>query len=258
MTSRSWLFRRLQASHLAGRFRDLRAWSRQLSVRAEPVPRVSAALVIAPHPDDESIGCGGTVALMVAAGAKVDVVYTTNGARGAADRSTAQAGPSQALAKRRADEARAACSMLGVRDVVFLDAEDSGLHHRLDLVGALRDVVHRNAYDIVFMPWPYDGHVDHRSSFELGRRALRRITPAPAVWLYEVWTPLVPNAAVDISAAADVKRRAIACHASQLDALDYVELGMALSRYRSGLRPGAVAAEAFFVTAGNELGQFRG
>ena len=258
MTAGGWLFRRLHASHLAGRFRDLRAWSRYVAVRPEPVPQARAALVIAPHPDDESIGCGGTVALMTAAGASVAVVYTTNGARGTADRSVATAEAARALAARRAEEARAACALLGVRDVLFLEGEDSQLHHRADLADRLRGLLERNRYDTVFMPWPYDGHVDHRSSFEFGRRALRRTTPPPAVWLYEVWSPLVPNAAVDVSPALDVKRRAIACHVSQLEAIDYVELGMALSRYRSGLRPGAAGVEAFFVTSVAGLGQFSG
>jgi LmbE family N-acetylglucosaminyl deacetylase len=219
-------------------------------------PPAGTALVVAPHPDDEAIGCGGTVALMTRAGASVDVLYTTDGAQGTPDRWASPGESSSALARRRAGEAHEACRLLGIRSVRFLGGHDGSLHQRPELADRLRDIVRESRYDVVFLPWPYDGHVDHRTSFELGTRALRGLAPAPQVWLYEVWTPLVPNAAVDVTAAAGAKREAIGCHRSQLEALDYVDVGMSLSRYRSLLRPGSGHVEAFFVTPAGELGQF--
>jgi N-acetyl-1-D-myo-inositol-2-amino-2-deoxy-alpha-D-glucopyranoside deacetylase len=85
-------------------------------------------LVVHAHPDDEVFSTGGTIARYAAAGDRVVVVYATNGEAG--EMHDAERDPEEArqrLGEIRRDEARAACQILGVTDVVFLDYRDSGM-----------------------------------------------------------------------------------------------------------------------------------
>lgn len=72
-------------------------------------------------------------------------------------------------------------------------------------------------------------------------RLLRR----PELWLYEVWTPLLPNGAVDISGVARSKREAIGSYHSQMGPVDHADAALSLNRYRGLLLPGAEYVEAF-------------
>src|SRR4029453_13874988 len=92
------------------------------------------AMVIFAHPDDAEIGSGGVVAKWAAAGCEVTYVLCTNGAAGPADRPL----PPAALARKRADEQRAAAAFMGVRHVVMLGYPDGGLE---DTRGVLGEIV---------------------------------------------------------------------------------------------------------------------
>src|SRR5262245_59164913 len=81
-------------------------------------------LVIAPHPDDETLGCGGTIKLLTNAGARVDVLYTTRGENGLFSPELAAPEERQQLAERRTREAEAACKLLGVSHIDFLPGHD--------------------------------------------------------------------------------------------------------------------------------------
>ena len=80
-------------------------------------------IVIAPHPDDEVIGCGGTIRRHVRGGDPVSVIYLT---RGENSRGYPWLSPAEKQAK-RVVEARASCAVLGVSDSVFLDGADGKL-----------------------------------------------------------------------------------------------------------------------------------
>src|SRR6266508_1531243 len=88
------------------------------------------AMVIFAHPDDAEIGSGGVVAKWAAAGCEVTYVLCTNGAAGTADRSLTPA----ALARKRAEEQRAAADFVGVRHVVMLGYPDGGLEDTRELL----------------------------------------------------------------------------------------------------------------------------
>src|SRR5262249_46793198 len=96
------------------------------------------ALVFFAHPDDAEFGPGGVVARGAAAGCEVTSVLCPNGAAGTADRTLTPA----ALARKRADEQRAAADFMGVRHVVMLGYPDGGLEETRgflgDIVGAIR------------------------------------------------------------------------------------------------------------------------
>ncbi len=202
-------------------------------------------LVLAPHPDDESLGCGGTVKLLTQAGVQVDVILMTRGENGLDAPLQQPAAVHEQLAQAREAEARAACAVLGVRDVQFLSGIDGGLMHQPHLVKALASLLQAGNYQRIFAPWYGEAHPDHVATFRLLQRALAESLQRPAVWLYEVWTPLVPTDHVPIDATIASKRAAIEQHQSQLDCLDYLNAFVGLAAYRALACPPSRYAEAF-------------
>jgi len=230
---------------------------------ARAAPPTGRIVVLAPHMDDEVFGCGGTMALAADAGARVTFVYVTDGSKGYPG--ARLAGPSDAgaaaaeveLVARRKDEAHHAAAVLGVSDLVFLDRPDGVLAVTADAVAALADTLARRAPSAVFLPFLTDLHHDHWITnclfVEAARRA--RLSPSVVCWGYEVWTPLVANAVVDITAAAERKRLAMQKFPSQQAEFDYPRAMLGLNTYRSLHRGRAQGlAEAFHVA---ELGVYR-
>jgi N-acetylglucosamine malate deacetylase 1 len=219
--------------------------------------------VLAPHMDDEVFGCGGTIALAADAGARVTFVYVTDGSKGYPDAclegppDVETAASEATLVARRKDEARRAAAVLGVSDLVFLDQPDGVLAVTAASVSALADALARRAPSVVFLPFLTDLHHDHWITNCLFIEAARRARLAPSVvcWGYEVWTPLVANAVVDITAAAERKRLAMQEFPSQQAEFDYPRAMLGLNTYRSLHRGRARGlAEAFHVA---ELGVYR-
>src|SRR6266702_6938767 len=122
------------------------------------------AMVIFAHPDDAEIGSGGVVAKWAAAGCEVTYVLCTNGAAGTADRALTPA----ALARKRADEQRAAADFVGVRHVVMLGYPDGGLEDTRELLGDVVATIRRYRPHTVFVHDPYRmkgfQHRDHRKA----------------------------------------------------------------------------------------------
>ena len=86
-------------------------------------PTPSVAIVVTPHPDDSEIGCGGTIAKWIKAGAKVIYLLCTNGDKGSAEDHMT----SDRLASIRAEEQFKAASVLGVEEVISLGYSDGEL-----------------------------------------------------------------------------------------------------------------------------------
>lgn len=204
------------------------------------------ALVLAPHPDDESLGCGGTIKLITTAGGVVDVLFMTRGENGFPPGVTPTDADRMRLAERREAEARAACERLGVRRVAFLNGIDGSLGDCPSFSGSILAALRDGNYQSVFCPWPYDRHGDHRVTYRMLHHALSVLRRSIDVWLYEVWTPLEPNFMVAIDAQLDAKMHAFEAHESQAAALKYADAFRGLARYRALSCPPATAAEAFF------------
>jgi LmbE family N-acetylglucosaminyl deacetylase len=203
-------------------------------------------LVLAPHPDDETFGCGGTIKLISSSGGFVDVVYLTRGEMGSELGTKAPLVTQEDLAQRRSAEALAACRVLGVRNVSFLPGRDGQLHLQPELADEIRRLVLRTNYRSVFCPSGNDAHSDHRATFTMLLSALANAETDLNIWLYEVWTPLSANMFVPIDAAIESKLEAMRAHASQAGALDYVTAFRALAQYRSLFCPPSKFAEAFY------------
>lgn len=209
------------------------------SVPASPV------LVLSPHPDDESLGCGGTIKLLTEIGTAVDVLYLTRGELGVEAPETATQEQRQQLAEVRSHEGREACRLLGVRQVAFLEGSDGRLAEQPHLADALLTRLREGRYVRIFCPWPREQHPDHTATFRLLQQALRQYPDPVQIWMYEVWTPLAPSICVPIDATIDSKLAAIRAHRSQLAYLDYLSAFHGLAAYRSLFCPGTRFAEAF-------------
>lgn len=203
------------------------------------------ALIISPHPDDESIGCGGTIRKHVVEGDEVRVVFLTSGEKGG------HGLPPAETTARREDEARAAGRILGTAPPVFWRQPDGGVRATGWLVDRLRTTVSEWRPDFVYVPHPGEMHPDHRAAARTVRRALDALapdSPRPAVRMYEVWTPLSRiDVIVDITPFLAEKVAAIRAHRTQCDVLRFDDASLGLSRYRGEMHswPGGDHAEVF-------------
>jgi LmbE family N-acetylglucosaminyl deacetylase len=221
-----------------------------------PLPRTlsgppvrGTVLVLAPHPDDETVGLGGTLALHSRAGDTVHVLFATTGVHGDPDKAHA---PEDYVAMRR-DEARAAADVLGIAETVFWDFPDSCIVTTQDLAhitDLLRQEYERIRPDVVYAPHVAETHSDHHFIGLAAVDAHRDAGRGVPLLGYEVWSPMAPDLLVDVTPVYDAKRRAIACYASQLEHSDILGATEGMNRYRAVMLPdagseGAHRAEAF-------------
>jgi LmbE family N-acetylglucosaminyl deacetylase len=218
-------------------------------------PKFNAAdrvLVVAPHPDDETVGAGGTSALHVAAGDDVTVVVVTDG-------SASRAGsllPDE-MARRREQEVETAVAILGIRRLVCLGLPE-GRWQAAEAARRLRPLV--AAAELVYAPSCVDYHPEHVAVARLLGDLVR---PDQLVRAYELGVPLTPvlaDCVADISAVAPLAAQALAAFRTQ--ALTVAPFAR-LARYRARLY-GLAAAEVFWQLRGDvyarvmALGDWRG
>lgn len=211
--------------------------------RSQPeliVPSSKRVLVVAPHMDDEVIPCGGTLLLLRETGAEIHVVFVTDSS-GALPSAEARS----ALTATRRSEAQAVAKLVGFK-FNELGFPDGQLHkHEEALSEQLRRAIERTSPDLIFCPFPADAHSDHMSCAIAVARAASAAAPDASILAYEVWTPLWPNVAVDISSVADRKSEAIDLYRSQADDRDHAAAALGLNCFR-GLPHRVAFAEAFF------------
>lgn len=207
------------------------------------------ALVVSPHPDDESLGCGGTILRKRALAAPVTIVFLTDGAH-SHDR---YADPADMRVTRRGEALRAAAA-LGVaeNDVIFLDIEDGRLAaHETLATECLRTLLTDRRPVEIFLPSRFEMPSDHVAAYRAGIAAVRTTGRRATIREYPVWlwqhypwavaehyvrrSRLARFAAAlranrrllsgfrtycEIGTVRDGKRRALAAHASQMTGLE--------------------------------------
>lgn len=161
---------------------DRRMLARSLPIDVDALAQ--RCLVVAPHPDDETLGCGGLVAELVRTGRIVDVVFMTDGT------ASHPAMAAVELAGARRAEAQAALLELGLAadHAHFLDIPDGGLADDLALAtDALADLVAAIEPGLVIAPHPHEPPADHAAAFEAVSAAFERTGSRVPALLYGVW-----------------------------------------------------------------------
>ncbi|MCC6406053.1 MAG: PIG-L family deacetylase [Planctomycetes bacterium] len=183
-------------------------------------------LVFAPHPDDEVLGLGGTLALHAARGDQVRVVIVTDGAAGAREPERS------AIARTRAAESRAAAAELGLADLRFLGCADGALGADAGLCAKLAAELAEFAPEAVYLPSPFEYHSDHRALSAAAASVVAESGASEALF-YGVNVPLPAGVLVDVTAVRAKKRAALERFASQRAVLDFVPRAEAADRARA-------------------------
>jgi LmbE family N-acetylglucosaminyl deacetylase len=195
-----------------------------------PLPKVLAlpengrVLVFAPHQDDETIGCGGTLALLRQRGCEIKVVFVTDGGG-------AGSLPEGTVAVRK-KEAIAALAVLGIGDIVFLDEPDGHFRNTPEFERKIMAMLDRFQPDWLFMPSVLDYHRDHVAAGQAICACWRSWQGTARAFFYEIWSPLPATWIVDISSVAELKRSALSRYELPLAHCDYLSASMGLAAYR--------------------------
>lgn len=215
-------------------------------------PKGGKVLVLSPHFDDEVIGCGGTLYKHIRNGAEVTVVYMTDGRYGSKTLQDLTGEERRRgeieLIETRKQEARLAMKALGVKEGIFLDAEETNLTSTKEIQDKLRQILNSIQPNLVYLPFFLEDHPDHRATSQVLLDATENMSFQFDCLGYEVWTPLFPNCLVEISDVIEVKKMVLEYYKSQLADKDYIhtQLGLNAYRYSALLDNNSGFVEAFF------------
>ena len=200
-------------------------------------------LVVAPHPDDDIIGCGGALIRHVQAGDPVRVVFLTRGDKGDFAGRFGDEYPAV-----REAEARDAAQLIGVHDLEFLPYRDREVRADAPLVQDLAAALKAHNAGLVYGPSPTEVHPDHRAAAQALWTAATQPDLPVQVAFYETSVPLKPTVLVDISDVMELKMEALHRHRSQLMDMNWSDRVRGLNRFRTITLIGqAEYAEAFWV-----------
>ncbi|MFM9864706.1 MAG: PIG-L deacetylase family protein [Micropepsaceae bacterium] len=161
-------------------------------------------LAIGAHPDDIELGCGGSLAKLAAAGARIQAVIFSKGRRGTL---------SQADRER---ESRTALATLGVRDVAIYDFEDTKLTYSLnEMIGSLDEHVRSFNPHRVYTMFQHDRHQDHRAVYEASAVSCRDVFQLLGYETPSSYPTFTPTVFEQIGDQLKTKVRALNCHTSQ-------------------------------------------
>ena len=208
-------------------------------------------LVLSPHPDDESLACGGTLILHCRNSDFVKVLFLTDGSRATVDSSDIR----DEYIRLREQEAVAACKILGVLDYEFWRLPDRGLGaDNQELQRRLSHLLNSYRPSLIYAPSPFEFHSDHRATAELLWLALRKTELETKLAFYENNRPVNVNTLVDITSVIDQKMRACRSYKTQLKNFPYADCILGLNRYRAlTVSPFCEYAEGYVVLDSHDV-----
>jgi LmbE family N-acetylglucosaminyl deacetylase len=218
--------------------------------------RAESALIVAPHFDDEVLGCGGLAAQLAAAGSAVRVLFLADGGGG-----VEQIEDRDAYRDRRREEAGNAVRALGATGCDILGLPDGALDRHLDdAVEGLRRALLTQRPDLLLVPHPLEVTRDHQATFAAVHRLLGplrddavgdtresdEILRGLRILLYEVNHPGHPDLLVDVTAEEETLEGAMGCYGSQEERHPYLNAALGLRRFRTlSLGPEVKLAEGY-------------
>jgi|SaaInl8_200m_RNA_FD_contig_91_134993_length_5554_multi_5_in_0_out_0_3 LmbE family N-acetylglucosaminyl deacetylase len=193
-------------------------------------------LILAPHADDESIGCGG---LLLKYASQCDVIFLTDGRHGDIDIE-----PSKMIEIRK-KEFESVMNKLEVNHFSLLGVEDTKLGSNYN---TFKEILF-NEYNYICIPNNLDQHPDHKAVTKHMKKAFKenKINNKIKILMYEVWGTLpLPNFYTDISDSIENKKEIINMYHSQIKHIDYAGKITALNEYR-GMIASKKSVEAYFI-----------
>jgi len=206
-------------------------WSSAVNIDEQFLNNIKRCLILAPHPDDESLACGGLIQSLLQKGCDVRVILTTDGSR--SHHSVTY--PADRLAKLRYTEMISALSFLGLSQdkLSGYQSQDSAMPAKgEDGFEALSEKLHADLSSflpqLILVPYELDPHRDHRATFQLLLAALKNVPDyKPTIWEYPIW--LYENAtesdipqleegelkSLEVNDHLQQKKKAIHAHQSQ-------------------------------------------
>jgi LmbE family N-acetylglucosaminyl deacetylase len=175
--------------------KDVRFWVRRYSLSARmPFREITNAptLIVAPHPDDETLGCGGLIALKRERNVNVRIVFLTSGERSLI--SCANIGPEE-VGRIRRQQAIEVTEYLGLRagDLIWFGFPDEKIPRRnepgfSEAVNILRAEMERTPTEEIYCPHPHEGHHDHEAAADMTLEAIRQCRLPVHLFYYVIWT----------------------------------------------------------------------
>ncbi len=192
-----------------------------------------ATIIISPHPDDESLGCGGTIAALAKAGKNVHIIFVSDGSM---SHPNSQKYIAPLLMQLREREALAAANILGIpatychfmrlKDGAVPAIESTGF---TEAVSKMSELLKNVQPQTIILPWKNDPHRDHKASWQITAAAIIQAGLQVNLLHYLIWfwergdvddellkTTLCK---IDINSVVEIKHAAIKAHASQLTKL---------------------------------------
>jgi LmbE family N-acetylglucosaminyl deacetylase len=261
-----------------------RAARRTLALAARDVTGTVArrsVLVVAPHPDDETIGCAARILLSTRAGAQATIVVVTDGSASHGDDGV----DFDALRTRRRSELNQAAGQLGVRaeSVIWLGYPDGKVpDYVAGVAAALTRLIDDVAPDDVYVTCGQESHPDHAASAKATAIAIRKAAASPRLLEYPIWLwadwPISRNRRsgaireilthlaqrsverVPVAPFVESKRAALDCYRSQLgeqglvgDGSSYAISSGAVALPRAVVRRALIGPELFFIRSVSQL-----
>ncbi len=185
-------------------------------------PKGKNILILAPHQDDEIIGCGGTILKLLEANNNITIGFLTDGAE--------LSNPTESITIRQR-EAKAVSEFLGC-EMLELGIDNISMGISKIHVETLKEWLSKD-WDFIFSIWPVDQPPKHRICSYLLGKALSEIKIDCPLLFYAVHTDLLPNFYVDISNVIDEKHKILKLYESQIKNQNYSHLSRGLDAWRS-------------------------
>lgn len=222
----------------------------------------ASILCIQPHPDDNEVGAGATIAKLAGAGCDITYLTATDGSMGTLDPGVSK----ESLIRTRKAETLAAADCLGVNRLIFLDYPDGGPYDEREMCRRIATAIREIRPEFVMAPdpfLPYEAHPDHRKTGMAAAEAClfsqfphfanyEENTPAQNIWGVKgvaFYNTASPNTYIEIDDTLEQKFHALALHQSQFpeSEMQFMRQYLTLKAAEYGQKINHTYAEAFKV-----------
>jgi LmbE family N-acetylglucosaminyl deacetylase len=209
------------------------AWRQRKAINSlglVPLPKILAldqakrVIVFAPHPDDEILGCGGTLALLTQRGCAVKVIVITDG--------SGAGWLAPGAVELRRQETITALGVVGITDIEFMNEPDGSFRSSNVFEQKITHLLHQFKPDWIFAPSVLDYHRDHVAISQALHSSWIGGVSEARMFLYEIWCPVPATCIVDITTVLAQKKQAIEKYLIPLAQRNYLHASIGLASYR--------------------------